>query len=80
MEGVRDFPSEPDVVHLDWLTCHPYVARREREILSRVTMPPGRFLEIGAGEGANLHHLAERADGTSVWGLELSTAKVSCGR
>lgn len=50
--------SAADAAHLAWQTEGPYFADTERALLEAAA-PVGRFLEIGCGEGGNLHHLRE---------------------
>jgi SAM-dependent methyltransferase len=65
-----------DVSHFDWQTRNPVVSVREAELVSRIALRSGeRFLEIGCGEGANLHHL--RHDGALRFGIDFSAAKAS---
>jgi SAM-dependent methyltransferase len=57
-----------------WQTGGPHFAETERALLSRVA-GPGRLLEVGCGEGANLFHIGRRA-GRAV-GVDFSHDKVA---
>jgi SAM-dependent methyltransferase len=50
--------ADADAEHLRWQTEGPYFAETERSLLEAAA-PVGRFLEIGCGEGGNLHHLRQ---------------------
>jgi SAM-dependent methyltransferase len=53
-----DYHRDTDPAHLAWQTGGPYFAATEARLLSAVRCERGeRLLEIGCGEGANLHHL-----------------------
>jgi SAM-dependent methyltransferase len=68
-----------DSVRFDWQTRNPVLARREAALAQRVLAQAGeRLLEIGCGEGANLHHL--RADGARRFGVDFSCEKASFAR
>jgi SAM-dependent methyltransferase len=69
--------SDVDEAHYRWQTSGPYIAATEMRLLSAVDLPPGqRFLEIGCGEGANLHHITARATAASIFAVDFSYAKV----
>jgi SAM-dependent methyltransferase len=75
----RDYWNDADEEHFAWQTRHQFIAQREAQLLSCVATAPGeRILEIGCGEGANLHHLRER--GALRFGLDFSPAKASFAR
>ena len=60
----REHFARADVEHYRWQTSGPGFSEREASFLDRLMPPPaGALLEIGAGEGGNLHHLlaADRA-------------------
>ncbi|HWE30215.1 MAG TPA: methyltransferase domain-containing protein [Polyangia bacterium] len=68
-----------DAVRFDWQTRNPVLARREAALAQRVLLRAGeRLLEIGCGEGANLHHL--RDDGALRFGVDFSSEKASFAR
>lgn len=68
-----------DSIKFDWQTRNPVLARREAALAQRVSAQAGeKLLEIGCGEGANLHHL--RADGARRFGVDFSFAKASFAR
>lgn len=53
--------SSADGAHYLWQTGPGYFAETERALLEMAALPgDGRLLEIGCGEGANLHHLGAR--------------------
>ncbi|MGA3120506.1 MAG: class I SAM-dependent methyltransferase [Polyangiaceae bacterium] len=61
--------------HYAWQTEHPYVARRERELVHSAFMPLGsRVLDVGCGEGATLRHLGEPEGAT---GIDLFEEKIA---
>jgi SAM-dependent methyltransferase len=63
-----------DADHFEWQTRGGYIADTEAELLGAVALAPGeRLLEIGCGEGANLHHLAAR--GARLVGVDFTLAK-----
>jgi SAM-dependent methyltransferase len=67
-----------DVEHRRWQLGPGYFADTERELLLTAGLPDGgRMLEIGCGEGANLHHL--RAAPGSV-GVDFSAGKLRVAR
>jgi len=69
--------SEVDEAHYRWQTSGPYIAATEARLLAVVELRPGeRFLEIGCGEGANLHHMDARTAAASIFAVDFSPAKV----
>jgi SAM-dependent methyltransferase len=67
-----------DAAHRRWQLGPGYFADTERELLLSTGLPDGgRMLEIGCGEGANLHHL--RAAPGSV-GVDFSPGKLGVAR
>ncbi len=59
----RAYWRDVDAAHFDWQTGGAYIAASEAALLQCVALAPGeRLLEIGCGEGANLHHLAGRLE------------------
>jgi SAM-dependent methyltransferase len=57
----REYWSSADQSHYAWQTEAGYFAETERALLARAGIPEGgRLLEIGCGEGGNLHHLGAR--------------------
>src|SRR5437762_8389145 len=81
--GRRDFAAlqraywrGADDAHFAWQTGAPYIADEEAALLDGVAVRPGgRLLEIGCGEGANLHHLARRLSGVRFVGVDFTLAK-----
>src|SRR5262245_59979158 len=52
------YHEEADPAHLAWQTSAPFFAETEARLVEGVRCDPGeRLLEIGCGEGGNLHHL-----------------------
>ena len=66
---------EADPDHLAWQTAGPYFAETEAALAAHVGE---RLLEIGCGEGANLHHL-RRVDGAR-FGVDFSLEKAQAAR
>ncbi|MSP61943.1 MAG: SAM-dependent methyltransferase [Myxococcales bacterium] len=63
-----------DPAHFAWQTEGPYIAATEAALLADVEVSPGEsLLEIGCGEGANLHHLAGR--GARLFGVDFTPGK-----
>jgi SAM-dependent methyltransferase len=78
-ERQRRYWRGVDISRFEWQTQNPVVARREAELVGRVVLAPGdRLLEIGCGEGANLHHL--RHAGAVCFGIDFSAAKADFAR
>ena len=70
-----DHHRSEDRAHLSWQTEGPYFAETEARLLDGVLCASGeRLLEIGCGEGANLHHL--RSLRGTRHGIDFSAAKV----
>src|SRR5690349_11047374 len=70
----RDYTREADPDHYAWQTGDSYFAETERELLSGLEIGADQtLLEIGCGEGGNLHHL--RGRGKLRLGLDFSAAK-----
>jgi SAM-dependent methyltransferase len=75
----RSYWQSADEARFDWQTRNPVLARREAELAQRVTLAAGeRLLEIGCGEGANLHHL--RGAGALRFGVDYSGARAAFAR
>jgi SAM-dependent methyltransferase len=70
--------SSADEEHYRWQTESGYFAQTERALIETAGLPTsGRVLEIGCGDGANLHHLGGRAG----WaGIDLSGPKLTHAR
>jgi SAM-dependent methyltransferase len=69
--------SEVDEAHYRWQTFGPYIAATEARLLAGVELRPGeQFLEIGCGEGANLHHITARTAEAKIFAVDFSPAKV----
>jgi SAM-dependent methyltransferase len=75
----RRYWNGADHARFDWQTRNPVMAPAEAALLERVAPRPGeRILEIGCGEGANLHHL--RGRGAIRFGVDFSRAKTAFAR
>jgi ubiquinone/menaquinone biosynthesis C-methylase UbiE len=75
----REYFDDADEAHFRWQVAHPIQARREAELAGCVQVRRGeRLLEIGCGEGANLHHL--QATGAHRFGLDFSAARAAFAR
>jgi SAM-dependent methyltransferase len=74
-----EYHRDADVDHLAWQTEGPYFAETEARLLEGVRAEAGeRLLEIGCGEGANLHHLGH-LPGTR-FGIDFSLEKSRAAR
>jgi len=72
----RSYWRSADATRFDWQTRNPILAVREAALLGHVDVRAReRLLEIGCGEGANLHHL--RAAGAVRFGVDFSGAKAT---
>lgn len=72
----REYFDDADEPRFRWQTAHPILSRREAELAAHVQVRAGeRLLEIGCGEGANLHHLAPA--GAIRFGLDFSPARAA---
>ena len=70
----RRYFRDADGAHFRFQTGGGPVADAEARLLAAVTVEPGeRLLEVGCGEGGNLHHLAGR--GARRFGVDFSLAK-----
>ncbi|HWE31212.1 MAG TPA: class I SAM-dependent methyltransferase [Polyangia bacterium] len=75
----RSYWRSADETRYSWQTRNPVMAPREAELTRRVLARAGeRLLEIGCGEGANLHHLREA--GALRFGVDYSGAKTAFAR
>jgi SAM-dependent methyltransferase len=75
----RSYWSDLDAAHFRWQTRGPYFAATEAALLAHVDVRAGeRLLEIGCGEGANLHHLAGR--GAKRFGVDFTHEKARFAR
>ena len=75
----RSYWRSADETRFQWQTQNPILARREAELVGGLSLRAGdRLLEIGCGEGANLHHL--RTAGVVRFGLDFSGAKAAFAR
>ena len=75
----RSYWRSADEIRFAWQTRNPVMAPREAELARRAIVRAGeRFLEIGCGEGANLHHLRE--PGALYVGIDYSGAKTAFAR
>src|SRR5262249_32026387 len=74
MDRQRVYFAEADGEHFRWQTGPGYFADTERALLALAHLPArGRLLEIGCGEGGNLHHLGPRPGRV---GVDFSHAKL----
>ncbi len=75
----RSYWRSADEIRYAWQTRNPVLAPREAELARRVLVRAGeRLLEIGCGEGANLHHLREA--GALRFGVDYSRARTAFAR
>jgi SAM-dependent methyltransferase len=75
----RSYWRSADETRYTWQTLNPVLAPREAQLARRVVVRAGeRLLEIGCGEGANLHHLREI--GALRFGVDYSGAKTAFAR
>jgi SAM-dependent methyltransferase len=75
----RSYWRSADETRYAWQTRNPVLAVREAALARRVLVRAGeRLLEIGCGEGANLHHL--RDEGAIRFGVDYSGAKTAFAR
>src|SRR4051812_12887518 len=64
--------------HFAWQTGAPWFAASEARLVAGVRARPGeRVLEIGCGEGGNLHHIRENAPGAQLFGVDFSAPKAA---
>jgi len=76
VEAQRAYWRDADGDRFRWQTGGGYIAETEAALLDAVDVRAGeRLLEIGCGEGANLHHLAERQPRARYVGIDFSTEK-----
>jgi SAM-dependent methyltransferase len=69
-----DYHRDADRAHVAWQTEGPYFAATEARLVEDIRCDAGeRLLEIGCGEGANLHHL--RGQPGARFGVDFSFAK-----
>jgi SAM-dependent methyltransferase len=77
----RHYWEKADAAHYEWQTAAPYIARTEAALLGGIQLAAGeRLLEIGCGEGGNLHHLAVRCPEARLYGTDFSPAKAAFAR
>jgi SAM-dependent methyltransferase len=75
----RAYWRAADETRFHWQTRNPVLAAREADLTRHVSVRAGqRLLEIGCGEGANLHHL--RAAGVLRFGVDFSGARAAFAR
>ncbi len=74
------FYERADASHFRWQTEAPWFSATEAELVRGVGHPGERVLEIGCGEGGNLHHLRARSPGLRLFGVDFSPAKVAFAR
>jgi SAM-dependent methyltransferase len=74
----RHYWEKADAAHFRWQTTAPYIARSEAALLDDLRLEAGeRLLEIGCGEGGNLHHVAARHPTAKLYGTDFSPAKAA---
>jgi SAM-dependent methyltransferase len=72
----RDYYEHADPGHFTWQTEAPYFAATEADLVADLPLvPEGRLLEIGCGEGVNLHHLRDLPG--RRFGVDFSPEKVA---
>jgi len=77
----REHHERADADHFRWQTQSPWFAATEAALVDGVHAGPGeRLLEIGCGEGGNLHHLRERCANATVFGVDFSAARAAFAR
>lgn len=70
----RSYWRDADAARFQWQTRGELIADAEAALIGHVQLEPGdRLLEVGCGEGANLHHLRER--GAHCVGVDFALAK-----
>ncbi|MEK6609145.1 MAG: class I SAM-dependent methyltransferase, partial [Myxococcota bacterium] len=75
----REHFARSDAAHFEWQTAGAYVADSEAALLAAVPrLATGRLLEIGCGDGGNLHHLAGRSP--MLVGVDFSIDKLRFAR
>jgi len=73
----KSYWETADADHFRWQTQNPYIALTEGALVAEASAHTGqRFLEIGCGEGANLHHLRSRGNGERFFAIDFSLPKV----
>lgn len=79
MQAQQAYHRDADAAHFAWQTAGPYFAQTEADLLASVAVSEHeQLLEIGAGEGGNLHHLRQR--GALRIGIERSRNKAIFAR
>ena len=74
----RTYWQNADAEHFRWQTQNAYISRTEVALLAGIDLRPrDRVLEIGCGEGSNLHHLSARCRGAILFAVDLSLPKVA---
>ena len=75
MDGLqRGYWRDANARHFRWQTETPWFAATGAALVAGVRARPGeRVLEIGCGEGGNLHHLSR--SGARLFGVDFSPAK-----
>jgi SAM-dependent methyltransferase len=78
----REYCLRANPAHYAWKTAAPYFAATEARLLAGVRVGAGeRLLEIGCGEGGNLHHLrATTSPAGQRFGVDFSPEKVAFAR
>jgi SAM-dependent methyltransferase len=74
LDEQRSYWREADAARFTWQTRGGPIADEEAQLIAQVQLPSvGWLLEVGCGEGANLHHLAAR--GVRCVGVDFALAK-----
>ena len=74
----RAYYRDANARHYAWQTGAPWFAATEARLVAGVRARAGeRVLEIGCGEGGNLHHVRESASGALLFGVDFSAAKAA---
>src|SRR5437879_501659 len=75
-----DYFERADAGHFRWQTQAPWFAATEADLVRGAGRAGERVLEIGCGEGGNLHHLRAQSPGLRLFGVDFSPAKVAFAR
>ena len=76
VDAQKAYWREVDEAHFRWQTEGAYIAGEEAALIDGIAVARGgRLLEIGCGEGGNLHHLAARLPGVRLFGVDFTLEK-----